>query len=109
MDSRIIIDLFNALLNETENNETENNETFNKDKLETIFLITVLIFTAVVIYYSFFTGGGEGIDMSGFRRIIPEEPTKFSVNDDGEVFVSLLDEKINIDTTAAGPIVAKHW
>ena len=106
MDSRLIFELFNALLNETEN-ETEN-ETFNKDKLETIFLITVLIFTVVVIYYSFFTGGGEGIDMSGFRRIILEELTKFSVNDEGEVFVSLLDEKINIDTTAAGPIVAKH-
>lgn len=116
MDSRNFFELFNALLDESDNENKEPNteaKSTTSHTLENLFYITVLGFIAVVIYYTFFTGGSEGIDLSSFRRVIPEEVPKFSVNDDGEVFVSLLDENYNMDTStqpaSPGPIVSKHW
>jgi hypothetical protein len=108
---RTIFELCNALVEDIDDNVTT---VSTSKKIENLFYITVIVFCGVVIYYTFFTGGDGGVDLSNLRRIIPEEPPKISINEEGEFFVSLLDEKTNVDanintaTSVAGPIISKH-
>ena len=109
---RNIFELFYALVENVEDTNDNIETDSTRKNLENLFYITSIVFCFVAIYYAFFTGGDGGVDLNNLnlRRIVPEEPPKISINDDGEFFVSLLDEKPNLDvsTTAAGPIISKH-